>query len=158
MVESDPGARQVRSKRPRLARGSRNPAPAAARMLTGRLPPPAAAHPRRRVHVLRHQFPGVRVADDVCSLEALPPDTELVAAGFPCPDVSRAGARAGLDGPATGLVRHVFRLLERAKADGRPVPWVLLENVSAALASEPSLALRQFSTNFYQLSFFHFQC
>ena len=38
--------------------------------------------------------------------------TELLVAGFPCIDVSRAGLRRGLDGQSTGLVRHVFRLLE----------------------------------------------
>jgi hypothetical protein len=31
---------------------------------------------------------------------------------------------------STGLVRHVFRLLARARLDERAVPWVLLENVS----------------------------
>ena len=30
---------------------------------------------------------------------------------------------------STVLVKHVFRLLETAAADHRPVPWVLLENV-----------------------------
>ena len=30
---------------------------------------------------------------------------------------------------SSGLVRHVFRLLAKAKADRRAVPWVLLENV-----------------------------
>lgn len=33
----------------------------------------------------------------------------------------------------SGLIRHVFRLLERAIADQHPVPWVLLENVEALL-------------------------
>lgn len=60
-------------------------------------------------------------------------DTELVAAGFPCIDVSRAGLRQGLNGHATSLVRHVFRLLEKALRDNRGVPWVLLENVSRVL-------------------------
>ena len=32
---------------------------------------------------------------------------------------------------ASGLVKHVFRLLEQASRDKRPVPWVLLENVSS---------------------------
>ncbi|KDD76604.1 hypothetical protein H632_c164p0, partial [Helicosporidium sp. ATCC 50920] len=62
-----------------------------------------------------------------------PQDTELLAAGFPCVDVSRAGLRKGMDGHCTSLVRHVFRLLSRAKEDRRPVPWVLLENVEALL-------------------------
>ena len=56
-------------------------------------------------------------------------ETELLAAGFPCIDVSRAGLRKGLEGRSTGLVRHVFRLLRRARDAKRPVPWVLLENV-----------------------------
>lgn len=29
-------------------------------------------------------------------------------------------------------MRHIFRLLEQAIRDQRPVPWVLLENVSGA--------------------------
>lgn len=57
-------------------------------------------------------------------------ETELLAAGFPCIDVSRAGLRRGLEGKSTGLVRHVFRLLRVAARARRPVPWVLLENVS----------------------------
>lgn len=83
--------------------------------------------------VLRAAFPGVRIHDDVTSLERLPEETELLAAGFPCVDVSRAGLRRGLEGQSTGLVRHVFRLLQRARDDRRPVPWVLLENVEALL-------------------------
>lgn len=34
---------------------------------------------------------------------------------------------------STGLVRHVFRLLDDSIRRGRPVPWVLLENVEALL-------------------------
>jgi hypothetical protein len=34
---------------------------------------------------------------------------------------------------STGLVRHVFRLLAKARDEQRPVPWVLLENVSSRL-------------------------
>lgn len=37
-----------------------------------------------------------------------PKGIDLVVAGFPCVDVSRAGLRAGLDGRASGLVRVVF--------------------------------------------------
>jgi len=83
--------------------------------------------------VLKEHFPGVRLSHDVCAVEALPDDTELLVAGFPCIDVSRAGLRRGLDGQSTGLVRHVFRLLQVAKDRNRPVNWVLLENVEALL-------------------------
>ena len=46
----------------------------------------------------------------VCSLPpalplSLPQGVELVTAGFPCIDVSRAGLRTGLTGRSTGLVR-----------------------------------------------------
>ena len=72
-------------------------------------------------------------------------DAELVAAGFPCIDVSRAGLKRGMGGTATSLVKHVFRLLERALKDCRGVPWVLLENVSILVNSHllctPSKAL-----------------
>jgi hypothetical protein len=37
---------------------------------------------------------------------------------------------------STGLVKHVFRLLAKARDEQRPVPWVLLENVSAGLVFE----------------------
>lgn len=57
----------------------------------------------------------------------------MVAAGFPCIDVSRAGLRAGMEGESTSLMRHVFRLLHTAKNNNRPVRWVLLENVEAVL-------------------------
>ena len=69
----------------------------------------------------------------MCSVESLPGDTELLVAGFPCVDVSRAGLRRGIRGKSTGLVKHVFRLLKVAKDDNRPINWVLLENVEALL-------------------------
>ena len=113
--------------------------------------------------VLRAKFPGVHLAPDVTGLQQLPPDTEIVAAGFPCIDVSRAGLRAGVHAgtvrcprfarlfvpsstcqgdqqttvrpslQSTGLVRHVFRLLQTAIDAHRPVPWILFENVEALL-------------------------
>jgi site-specific DNA-cytosine methylase len=85
------------------------------------------------VQVLKDKFPGVRLSHDVCSVEALPKETELLVAGFPCIDVSRAGLRRGIDGQSTGLVKHVFRLLKVANDAMRPISWVLLENVEALL-------------------------
>lgn len=74
--------------------------------------------------VLRARFPGVPVFPDVCGLRCLPEGTDLVAAGFPCQDVSQAGMTAGIDGRHTGLIYEVFRLLGKTR-----VPWVLMENV-----------------------------
>jgi len=74
--------------------------------------------------VLQARFPHVEVHDAIRTLRALPSDTDLVTAGFPCQDLSQAGKTAGIDGTRSGLVGEVFRLLESHRA-----PWVLIENV-----------------------------
>ena len=74
--------------------------------------------------VLERRFPGVALHADIADLEALPPDTELVAGGFPCQNLSMAGDKTGLDGAKSSVVDHLFTLLRRD-----PVPWVLIENV-----------------------------
>lgn len=74
--------------------------------------------------VLEARFPNTRLHGDIRTLPSLPKDTELVAAGFPCQDLSQAGKAVGIEGARSGLVGEVFRLLE-----SRRVPWVLLENV-----------------------------
>ncbi|KAK9835784.1 hypothetical protein WJX74_007899 [Apatococcus lobatus] len=83
--------------------------------------------------VLQRHFPGTLLVPDVRALAALPKGTELVAAGFPCIDVSHAGLRKGLNGQFSSQVHHVFRLLRQARQEGSGVPWVLLENVEALL-------------------------
>lgn len=74
--------------------------------------------------VLEARFPGIPVHPDVRELRELPGGVDLVAAGFPCQDLSQAGKTAGIAGGQSGLVGEVFRLLE-----ARRVPWLLLENV-----------------------------
>lgn len=74
--------------------------------------------------VLRDRFPTVPLHDDVRTLRSLPRDTSLVVAGFPCQDLSQAGATKGIAGARSGLVGEVFRLIETHRT-----PWVLLENV-----------------------------
>jgi len=78
--------------------------------------------------VLAARFPGVPCEPDILRLSSLPEDVELLVGGFPCQDLSQAGLTAGIDGSRSGLVGRVFQLL-----DERPVPWVLLENVSFML-------------------------
>jgi DNA (cytosine-5)-methyltransferase 1 len=80
--------------------------------------------------VLESRFPGVEVAPDVTELDSLPA-IDLVAAGFPCQDLSQAGGKTGIQGAKSGVVEHLFRLLETA---GHEKPsWVLIENVSYML-------------------------
>lgn len=74
--------------------------------------------------VLSHRFSGIDLHDDVRTLQALPDETTLVVAGFPCQDLSQAGTTKGLDGSRSGLVGEVFRLIEAHRT-----PWLLLENV-----------------------------
>mmetsp|Transcript_8743 Transcript_8743/g.26158 ORF Transcript_8743/g.26158 Transcript_8743/m.26158 type:complete len:819 (+) Transcript_8743:109-2565(+) len=89
--------------------------------------------------VLRHQFPGTLLMPDVCSIQRLPEGCDILAAGIPCIDVSCAGQRKGMSGLRTSLVQHVFRLLQQAQEDRRPVPWLLLENVEALLNKHDGL-------------------
>jgi DNA (cytosine-5)-methyltransferase 1 len=62
--------------------------------------------------------------DDVRTLKALPHNTSLVVAGFPCQDLSQAGKTVGIAGARSGLVGEVFRLIK-----DQQTPWLLLENV-----------------------------
>ncbi|WP_407050197.1 DNA cytosine methyltransferase [Methyloraptor flagellatus] len=87
--------------------------------------------------VLSHRYPNVPLEPDVVDLRAVPVEADLVVAGFPCQDLSQAGLTAGIAGRRSGLVGHVFRLL-----DERRVPWVVLENVSFMLHLDGGRGLR----------------
>ena len=87
--------------------------------------------------VLATHFAGVDCHPDVTELRAIPSEVELLAAGFPCQDLSQAGMTAGIDGERSGLVHHVFRVLDQT-----PVPWVILENVSFMIHLDRGRALR----------------
>lgn len=87
--------------------------------------------------VLEHRFPDAELATDVTALDSLP-DVDLVAAGFPCQDLSQAGGKSGIDGAKSGVVEHLFRLLEAATP--RP-SWVLIENVSYMLRLDRGRAM-----------------
>lgn len=78
--------------------------------------------------VLRDRFPGVEIAPDVRDLRSLPRDVDVVAAGFPCTDISQAGRTAGIFGEQSGLVSEVFRLMRRRYPD-----WLVIENVQNML-------------------------
>ncbi len=95
------------------------------------------------VEVLAHRFPLVTNHLDVAGLKSLPAKTELLTAGFPCQDLSQAGMTAGIDGRRSGLVGHVFRLL-----DQRRVPIVVLENVSFMLQLDKGAAMDRLAKAF----------
>jgi len=74
--------------------------------------------------VLSAKFPTIIQHDDVRTLHDLPSPTTILAAGFPCQDLSQAGQTIGISGNRSGLVDEVFRLISCNR-----VPWVVLENV-----------------------------
>jgi DNA (cytosine-5)-methyltransferase 1 len=89
--------------------------------------------------VLRTRFPNIDTVPDVREIQTLK-NVDLLAAGFPCQDLSQAGRTAGISGTNSGLVGHVFRVLD---AMGRRGPrWVLLENVSFMLHLDRGKAMR----------------
>lgn len=98
--------------------------------------------------VLEQRFRGVRLHGDVRTLAALPREVDLLAAGFPCQDLSQAGQTRGIAGARSGLVREVFRLLE-----ARPVPWLLLENVPFMLQLARGQALDVIITELERLGY-----
>jgi DNA (cytosine-5)-methyltransferase 1 len=87
--------------------------------------------------VLDVRFPAVDKHDDVTTLRDLPGDVDVLAAGFPCQDLSQAGLTRGIDGSRSSLVAHVFRLVDRART-----PVVVLENVSFMLQLDRGRAMR----------------
>lgn len=96
--------------------------------------------PARRV--LHERFPGIEVHPDVRSLTDLPAGLDVLAAGFPCTDLSQAGRTAGITGEASGLVAHVFEALRLADTRGEKLPWLLIENVPNMLALDRGQAMR----------------
>lgn len=87
--------------------------------------------------VLRTRFPEIRLEGDVRLQEKLPP-CDLVAAGFPCQDLSQCGKTRGIGGQNSSLVREVFRLVDAAE---RKPEWVLLENVPFMLQLDRGRAM-----------------
>ena len=86
--------------------------------------------------VLATHFPDVVLHNDVEELGELPADTDVITAGFPCTDLSQAGRTAGIGGAQSGLVSHVFRLL-----DLQHPRWLVLENVRNMLPLDGGRAM-----------------
>jgi DNA (cytosine-5)-methyltransferase 1 len=104
------------------------------------------------VDVLRDRFVAdVPLSEDVADLKVLPRDAALVAAGFPCQDLSQAGRTAGINGGRSGLVDHVFRLLTD-RADNPP-RWLLLENVPFMLQLDGGRAMHRLTEGLAELGY-----
>ncbi len=99
--------------------------------------------------VLRHRFPDVPLDADVTRLRSLPRGTELVAAGFPCQDLSQAGRTAGITGSRSGLVDEVFRLVKRRNGPR----WLVIENVPFMLQLGRGAAMRHITDALSELGY-----
>lgn len=77
--------------------------------------------------VLAKHWPGVTQYEDVRSVGShnLGP-VDLICGGFPCQDVSSAGARAGLSGPKSGLWYEYLRIVSEVRPR-----FVVVENVTS---------------------------
>ena len=77
--------------------------------------------------VLRKNFPGVPIHDDIQTLDGTQfKDIYLITGGFPCQDISIAGKGAGIDGQRSGLWTELHRII----GEVRP-RYALIENVPA---------------------------
>jgi DNA (cytosine-5)-methyltransferase 1 len=103
--------------------------------------PPAA-------QVLRARFPDSKLEHDVRTLRRLPPETQLVSAGFPCQDLSSVGPKIGIEGTKSSLVGEVFRLLSATT-----VPWLLLENVPFILDLDRGKAMQLITSALGELGY-----
>jgi DNA (cytosine-5)-methyltransferase 1 len=98
--------------------------------------------------VLEEHFGETKQERDVCAMKSFPKGTHLVAAGFPCQDLSQAGKTAGITGSRSGLIGEVFRLVEKKR-----VEWLLLENVSFMLQLGRGRALDVIMTELERLGY-----
>jgi DNA (cytosine-5)-methyltransferase 1 len=100
------------------------------------------------IAVLQERFSCISMHKDIRTLTALPRGTTLIAAGFPCQDLSQAGTTLGIAGSKSGLVGEVFRLVEKHRT-----PWVLLENVPFMLQLARGEAMNVITTAFESLGY-----
>lgn len=98
--------------------------------------------------VLDAQFQSVSKWDDVCTLESVPENTDLITAGFPCQDLSQAGKTLGITGSRSGLVGEVFRILRNQR-----VPYLLIENVPFMLQLGKGKALEVIVSTLEELGY-----
>jgi DNA (cytosine-5)-methyltransferase 1 len=98
--------------------------------------------------VLETRF-NTTVAPDIRKLRGLP-EVDVVAAGFPCQDLSQAGKTAGIRGRQSSLVGEVFKRLSIKKKSPR---WLLLENVPFMLQLQQGRAMRYLVAQLESLGF-----
>jgi DNA (cytosine-5)-methyltransferase 1 len=97
--------------------------------------------------VLSTHFPAIPIVPDVRDVTTIE-GADLVAAGFPCQDLSQAGRTAGIGGSKSGLVSEVLRLVR----ENDPT-WLLLENVPFMLSLDRGRAMMHLAEWLNELGF-----
>lgn len=100
--------------------------------------------------VLKEKFPEVKIHYDIRELIEIP-EVNILTAGFPCQDLSQAGAKKGITGNQSRLVDHIFRLLDQASQN--PPDWIILENVSYMLRLKKGEAMQYILNRIEELGF-----
>ena len=102
----------------------------------------------RSVLKARFDVPVGMIRRDVRTIKRLP-RAHVLAAGFPCQDLSQAGRKAGIGGSQSSLVGEVFRLIEGPTAP----TWLLLENVSYMLSLDRGKAMHVLVTALEEMGY-----
>lgn len=98
--------------------------------------------------ILKTNLSHIPLTSDVCDLNSLPNDTDVLSAGFPCQDLSSIGVKKGLEGTRSSLVLEVLRLLQQQQ-----VEWVVFENVPYMLRLKNGEAIRTIIESLEELGY-----
>ena len=101
--------------------------------------------------VLASHYAGVPIADDITTVESIP-KVDIVTAGFPCQDLSQAGLKKGIEGNQSGLVQHLFRILNSTDEEDRP-EWLVIENVSYMISLDSGNAIKYLVSELEKLGY-----
>lgn len=99
--------------------------------------------------VLRERVPDVENHGDVTLMTRLP-TCDVLAAGFPCQDLSQAGRVAGIHGERSGLIKHIFAAIR--KSSHQP-GFILFENVPFLLSLHGGAAIRWLTSQLEDLGY-----
>lgn len=120
---------------------------AAVSRVTGAVPLWLAENDPWASAVLAERFPGVPNIGDITAADwsSLPP-VDVLAAGFPCTDISDAGPRTGITGPRSGVWANVADAVSVLRPS-----WVFLENVAALRGRGLDTVVRDLAATGYGL-------
>jgi DNA (cytosine-5)-methyltransferase 1 len=81
--------------------------------------------------ILAKHWPTVPIHDDICTFNPAPGSADIICGGFPCQDISTAGAQAGIkEGTRSGLFYELMRVVRLVGPR-----YIVLENVAAITAN-----------------------